>query len=439
MAKKILIMGAGGKDFHVFNTLYRDNPDYQLVAFTAAQIPGIDKRTYPAQLAGKLYPQGIPILPERDMPEIVKENKVDLVIFAYSDVTYDYIKERERLARQAGADFITPPPLDTMLKSQKPVVSVCAVRTGAGKSPVSRYVVKILNEKGKKVGVVRHPMPYGDLALQEVQKFVTIEDMKQHDCTIEEMEEYEPHIENGAVIFVGVDNIKLLKELEKESDIILWDGGNNDLPFFKPDVHIVIADALRPGHEVTYYPGFENFRLANIIIISKVDQAKPEDIAVIEKNISKHNPEAVVLRSKLRVTVADQSMIKGKRVLVVEDGPTTTHGGMKFGAGVVAARNFGAKEMIDPRPFVVGTIKETFEHYKTIGTLLPAVGYSHNQVADLEKTINATDAETVIIATPIDLTRIIKINKPTVRVNYEFEETGTPLLKDVLPSMLGIA
>jgi predicted GTPase len=438
VAEKVLIMGAGGKDFHIFNLLFKDKRDFNVVAFTAAQIPGIDSRIFPAQIAGKLYPKGIPIFPESEMPAIIRKEKVDRVIFAYSDVSYEYLKKREEIAREAGAKFSTPSPLETMIEANKPVVAVCAVRTGAGKSPVSRFVVRILRSRGKRVVVVRHPMPYGDLARQEVQRFETVEDMKRHNCTIEEREEYEPHLRNGAVVFAGVDYAKILREAEKEADIIVWDGGNNDTPFFKPTVHIVVADPLRAGHEVSYYPGFENLRLAHIVVITKIDQARPQDIATVQKNIAEHNPDATVICTKLKYSVSNPSLINGRRVLAVEDGPTLTHGGMKFGAGVVAAREFGAKELVDPRPFLVGKMKETFAEYPDIGALLPAVGYSPQQIADLEKTINASDAETVIVATPADLTRIIKINKPVVRVEYEVEEVGEPTLTDILPSKLGI-
>jgi predicted GTPase len=438
MAERVLIMGAGGKDFHIFNVLFKDKPQFNVVAFTAAQIPGIDKRVFPARIAGKLYPEGIPIFPESEMPAIIKREKIDRVVFAYSDVSYEYVKKREEMVRKAGAKFSTPSPLEIMIETKKPVVSVCAVRTGAGKSPVSRYVVKILRERGKRVVVVRHPMPYGDLARQEVQRFETASDLKRHNCTIEEMEEYEPHIRSGAVVFAGVDYAKVLAEAQGEADIIVWDGGNNDTPFFKPTVHIVVADPLRPGHEVSYYPGFENLRLANIIVITKIDQAKGADIATVERNIGKHNPGAAIIRAKLKYSVSDPSLIEGRRVLVVEDGPTLTHGEMKFGVGVVAAKKYGAKELVDPRPFLVGTIKETFQKYPDIGALLPAVGYSPQQIADLEKTINSSDAETVVIATPADLTRIIKIDKPTVRVEYEVEEVGGVTLENILPVRLGI-
>ena len=432
MAKRVLIMGAGGKDFHVFDCLFRDNAKFEVVGFTAAQIPGIEKRTFPASLSGGLYREGLPILPEEELPEIIKSMKVDLVVFAYSDVSYDYVREREELVRAAGAEFMTPDPRSTMLPSEKPVVAVCAVRTGAGKSPVSRAVVKILSRRGKKVVVIRHPMPYGDLAKQEVERFETIEDLARYKCTIEEMEEYEPHIKIGAIVYAGVDYAKILKEAQKEADIILWDGGNNDTPFYLPTLHITLVDPLRAGHEVSYYPGRENLELAHVVIICKVDQATESSLDVVTGNIGNHNPEAEVLYGRLALTVSDPSAIKGRRVLVVEDGPTLTHGGMKFGAGVVAAKRHGAKELVDPRPFVVGEIKDTFNKYKGIGTLLPAVGYSPHQVADLEKTINASDAELVLVATPIDLERLIKIDKPSVRVMYEYEDVGKPTLASVL-------
>jgi predicted GTPase len=425
-------MGAGGKDFHVFNCLYRDNADFEVVGFTATQIPGIAERSFPARLAGKLYPEGLPIMPEEELPDIIKAEQVDLVVFAYSDVSYDYLREREELVKAQGADFMTPDPQATMLPSEKPVVAVCAVRTGAGKSPVSRAAVRILARRGKKVIVVRHPMPYGDLVRQEVERFETIEDLARYKCTIEEMEEYEPHIRNGAIVYAGVDYAKILGEAQKEADIILWDGGNNDTPFYAPSLHITLVDPLRAGHEVLYYPGRQNLELADVVIVTKVDQATESDLETVWANIASHNPDAELLQGRLTLTLEDPSAIEGRRVLVVEDGPTLTHGGMKYGAGVVAARKFGAKELVDPRPFVVGEVKNTFERYPEIGALLPAVGYSPHQVADLQKTINSSDAELVIIATPIDLGRIIKINKPAMRVTYEYEDVGQPGLASVL-------
>ncbi len=432
MAKRVLIMGAGGKDFHVFNCIYRDNPDFKVVSFTAAQIPGIDKRTFPAGLSGGLYPDDLPIMPEEELTEIIKSEKVDLVVFAYSDVSYEYLREREETVRAQGADFELPDPQATMLPSQKPVIAVCAVRTGAGKSPVSRAIVKLLARRGKKVVVVRHPMPYGDLTKQEVERFETIEDLSRYNCTIEEMEEYEPHIKSGGVVYAGVDYAKILKEAQDEADIILWDGGNNDTPFYKPTLYITIVDPLRAGHEVGYYPGRVNLELADVLIVNKVDQATESNLDTVQGNIARHNLEAKVLYGRLALTVDNDSAIEGKRVLVVEDGPTLTHGGMKFGAGVVAAKHFGAKELVDPRPFVVGEIKDTFDKYPEIGALLPAVGYSRHQVADLEQTVNSSDAELVVIATPIDLGRIIKINKPSVRVSYEYEDVGESTLASVL-------
>jgi predicted GTPase len=432
MAKRVLIMGAGGKDFQVFNCTYRDNPDFEVVAFTAAQIPGIDQRTYPASIAGKLYPGGIPILPEEELVNVIRDKKVQLVVFAYSDVSYDYVHEREKRVKVAGAQFTAAKPEQAMLQARKPVIAVCAVRTGAGKSPVSRAIVGILSRRGRKVVVVRHPMPYGELSKQEVERFETIKDLAKYKCTIEEMEEYEPHITNGAVVFAGVDYGKVLKEAQKEADIILWDGGNNDTPFYAPSLHVTILDPLRAGDELTYYPGRDNLELADVLIINKVDQATESDLDTVMANIDMHNPDATVLTGRLALSVDDSAAIAGKHVLVVEDGPTLTHGGMKFGAGVVAARQFGAKELIDPRPFVVGEVKKTFENYPEIGTLLPAVGYSAHQVADLEKTINASDADLVVIATPIDLSRIVKIDKPTVRVTYEYRDVGEPTLASVL-------
>ncbi len=432
MAEKVLIMGAGGKDFQVFNCTYRDNPDFEVVAFTAAQIPGIDERTYPASIAGSLYPNGIPILPEEELEDIIKGKKVDLVVFAYSDVSYDYIEERGERVQAIGTRFITAQPENAMLKAEKPVIAVCAVRTGAGKSPVSRAIVGILTRRGRKVVVVRHPMPYGDLSKQEVERFESIKDLAKHKCTIEEMEEYEPHINSGAVVYAGVDYGKILAQAQKEADIILWDGGNNDTPFYAPSLHITILDPLRAGDELTHYPGRDNLELADVLIINKVDQATESDLDTVLASIDVHNPDATVLMGRLALSVDDSEAIAGKRVLVVEDGPTLTHGGMKFGAGVVAAKQFGAKELLDPRPFVVGEIRETFEKYPEIGTLLPAVGYSPHQVEDLEKTINASDAELVVIATPINLSRIVKINKPTVRVTYDYKDVGEPTLASVL-------
>jgi predicted GTPase len=432
MPKNVLIMGAAGKDFHVFNTTYRGKSEYRVVAFTATQIPNISGRVYPAVLAGKEYPKGIPIKPESELLKLIADLKVDEVVFAYSDVTYDYIKEREEIVRSAGANFKTFDLEPTLIPSRKKVVAVTAVRTGAGKSPASRRVREVLVKKGRKAAVIRHPMPYGDLSKQIVQRFAALEDMKKHKCTIEEMEEYEPHIMSGGVVFAGVDYGAILAEAEKEADVILWDGGNNDTPFYRPDVWMTIVDPLRPGHELTYFPGRINFEKADVLVISKCDQARKHDLEIVMENIQKYNPRAKVVKAAGPISVDDPSMIKGKRVLVVEDGPTLTHGGMKFGAGVIAARKFGAAAMVDPRPYLVGEIAEMFKSYPGIGTLLPALGYGEKQVADLEATINATDADAVVIATPIDLARIVKINKPTVRVSYELKEIEGPSFEEIL-------
>jgi predicted GTPase len=435
MPKKIIIMGAAGKDFHVFNTTYRGNPGVRVVAFTATQIPNIDGRTYPPSLAGEGYPGGIPIEPEIELPRLIKEHGVEEVVFAYSDVTYDYVEERAQIARAAGADFKTFDLEPTMIPSAKPVVAVVAVRTGAGKSPASRRVFRILADKGRRIAVIRHPMPYGDLEEQAVQRFTAIEDMKKHDCTIEEMEEYEPHVERGAVVFAGVDYAAILAEAEKEADVIIWDGGNNDTPQYRPDVWMTIVDPLRAGHELSYFPGRVNFEKADVLVIAKCGQARDRDIDAVMHNIEKHNPGAKVIKAASPISVTDPSLIKGKRVLVVEDGPTLTHGGMKFGAGIVAARKYGAAETIDPRPFLKGSIAKVFDKYPEIGTLLPALGYGGGQVRDLEATINASDADTVVIATPIDLARIIKINKPHVRVTYEMEIIEGPTFEEILKNI----
>jgi len=425
-------MGAAGKDFHVFNTCYRHRDDVKVVAFTATQIPNIDDRRYPSSLAGPFYPEGIPIHPEEELAELIAELAVDDVVFAYSDVSYAYVDERRVRAEVAGARFHVFDVDATMIPSAKPVIAICAVRTGSGKSQTSRRVVSILREKGHQVIAVRHPMPYGDLVEQTVQRFATIEDMERHDCTIEEMEEYEPHIRNGAVIYAGVDYGAILAEAEKEADVIVWDGGNNDTPFYKPDLWITIADPHRPGHELTYFPGRVNFERADLILINKVDTATAEGIATVENNAREHNPGAVVVRAASPVTVDEPEAIRGKRVLVVEDGPTLTHGEMKYGAGVVAARKWGAAEIVDPRPWVVDSIAATYAKYPDIGTLLPAMGYGREQMDDLQATINAVDCDLVLIATPIDLARIIDIRKPALRVRYELAEEGDALAQAVL-------
>lgn len=433
---KVLIMGAAGRDFHNFNTFYRGNEKYEVVAFTATQIPNIDGRKYPAELAGDLYPQGINIYPEKELVDLIHKYNVDEVVFAYSDVPYDYVMNKSALVNSAGADFKLLGPSKTMIKSSKPVVSVCAVRTGCGKSQTTRKVSKLLQESGKKVVAIRHPMPYGDLVAQKVQRFASLEDLDKHDCTIEEREEYEPHIVSGTVIYAGVDYEAILKEAEKEADVILWDGGNNDLPFYKPDLHIVLVDPHRPGDELFYYPGEANLRMADTIIINKIDSADPDDILEVRENINQVNPKAMVIDAASPIFVDQFELIKGKRVMVVEDGPTLTHGEMTFGAGIVAAEKYGASELVDPRPFTVGSITETFEKYPEIGTLLPAMGYGNGQMKDLETTIENSDAELVIIGTPIDLRKIITISKPALRVYYELQEIGQPTLSDALQKIL---
>ncbi len=433
---KTLIMGAAGKDFHTFNTCFRNNPDYEIVAFTATQIPNIEGRTYPTELSGKLYPKGIPIYPESDLLKLIKKHKIAEVYFAYSDVSYDYIDGHRKRVEKAGAEFKLPEPKDTMIKAHKPVIAICAVRTGAGKSPCTRRVVNILKQHNKKVAVIRHPMPYGDLREQIVQRFQTIADMDKHKCTIEEREEYEPHIVKGAIVYAGVDYQKILDAAEKEADFILWDGGNNDTPFYKPNLYITVADPLRPGHELSYYPGRVNFEMADVIVINKVDSAKSSDVESIVKNAKKYNPDAIVIKANSPIFVADSGIIKGKKVLVIEDGPTVTHGEMGFGAGFVAAKKYKAKEIINPRPYAVGKLAEVFKKYKHTKSVLPAVGYSPQQIKDLEATIKKTPADLVIVATPIDLLRLVKIDKPSVRVTYELEEITKPTLEDIIKRML---
>ncbi|RKZ30691.1 GTPase [bacterium] len=434
MAKhKIVIMGAAGRDFHNFNCIYRDNEDYEVVAFTATQIPDIEGRVYPAKLAGKLYPEGIPIKPENELPEIIAENNIDDVVFSYSDVDYQYIMTRASWALASGAKgFALVGPVATMLETDIPVVAICAVRTGCGKSQTTRRVAEILTEAGKKVVVVRHPMPYGDLTKQICQRFETIDDLEKHKCTIEEMEEYEPHISRGNIVYAGVDYSEILNRAEKDADIILWDGGNNDTPFYRPDLMITVADPHRAGDEVYYYPGEINLRMADVVIINKVDTADYKSILEVRNNITLANPNAMIMEAASPISIEEPEMIFGKRVLVVEDGPTLTHGEMEFGAGVVAAMRCGASEFVDPHYFAVGTIAETFEKYPEVGALLPAMGYSKKQIADLEKTINSSDAEVVVIGTPIDLRRIVNIEKPSVRVVYDLQIIGKPNLEDVL-------
>ena len=433
--KKVIIMGAAGRDFHNFNTYYRDDEEYEVVAFTATQIPNIDGRKYPAELAGKFYPNGIPIESESELTDLIKEHDVDAVVFSYSDVSYQYVMQKGALVNAAGASFVLLAPKKTMLKSKVPVVAVCAVRTGCGKSQTSRKVVELLKAKGKRVVAIRHPMPYGDLVAQKVQRFATLEDLKKHNCTIEEMEEYEPHVTGGSVIYAGVDYAAILEQAEKEADVILWDGGNNDLPFYKPDVMITLVDPLRPGHELTYYPGETNLRISDYVIIGKLVEADIDDIFTVRENVRSVNPNAKIIEAASPIRVEDPSVIAGKRVLVVEDGPTLTHGEMTFGAGIVAAEKYGASDIVDPRPFLKGTLVDTFKKYPEIGTLLPAMGYGDKQMKDLEETINGTDCDAVIIGTPIDLRRIIDIKKPATRVFYDLQEIGSPTLEDALASL----
>ncbi len=432
MAIRTLIMGAAGRDFHNFNVYFRTNKDYEVIAFTATQIPNIEGRKYPAELSGELYPEGIPIYPESDLVDLIKEHKIEQVIFAYSDVSHEYVMHKASEVLAAGADFRFMGLDATQIESTKPVVSVCAVRTGSGKSQTTRRVAQILQDLGKKVAVIRHPMPYGDLAKQAVQRFGELADLDKHECTIEEREEYEPHIVKDVLVFAGVDYEAILREAEKEADVILWDGGNNDLSFYKSDFQIVVADPHRPGHETSYHPGEANARTADVFVINKVDTADAENVIALHDSLRKLAPDAVILDGASPLFVDDPAQIKGKRVLVVEDGPTLTHGEMAYGAGWVAARKFGAAEIIDPRPFAVGTILETFQKYPTTGDVLPAMGYGDAQIKELERTINSTDAELVIIGTPIDLARLMKINKPTQRVRYELQVIGQPTLGDLL-------
>lgn len=430
--KKVIIMGAAGRDFHNFNLLYRNNADVEIVAFTATQIPDIHGRKYPASLAGKLYPNGIPIEEESELLKLIDKHKVEEVIFAYSDVPYQYVMEKAAYVMAAGVRFSVEGGYPTMVKSTKPVVSVCAIRTGCGKSQTSRKVAEVLQSLGKKVVAIRHPMPYGDLAKQACQRFAKLSDLDKHKCTIEEREEYEPHIMSGVIVYAGVDYEMIVREAEKEADIILWDGGNNDMSFYKPDLQITVVDPHRPGHELTYYPGQVNLLLADVIVINKMDSADPEGVAEVRQNIQAYNPTAIVIDAASPLVVDDPELIRGKKVLVVEDGPTLTHGEMPYGAGVVAAEKFGAAELVDPRPFAVKSIAATFEKYPDVGVLLPAMGYGDEQVKDLETTINRTECDSVVVATPIDLGRIINIKKPSVRVSYSLQEIGVPDLTSVL-------
>ena len=430
--KKVIIMGAAGRDFHNFNTYFRDNPNFQVVAFTATQIPDIEGRSYPAVLAGKLYPDGIPIFAEDELDSLIRKFNVTKVYFSYSDVAHEYVMHKASQAQAAGASFVLLGPKDTMVKSVKPVVSVCAVRTGCGKSQTSRKVATILKAKGRRVAAIRHPMPYGDLAKQKVQRFAELADLDRHECTIEEREEYEPHIMAGIIIYAGVDYEAILREAEKEADVILWDGGNNDFPFYKSDLEIVVADPLRAGHEMLYYPGETNFRRADVLVLNKMDYASPEGVEKVLANLRKVNPSAIVIKANSALVIKDSSLIRGKRVLVIEDGPTVTHGGMGIGAGYVAAQRFGAAEIVDPRPAAVGTIKSTFEKYRHLEKVLPAMGYGDKQVRELAATIEKIDCDLIVSGTPIDLNRLFKPKQPLLHIGYELEEIGSPTLEDVL-------
>jgi len=427
--KKVIIIGAAGRDFQNFNTCYRDNQDYEVVAFTAAQIPDIEDRKYPAELAGSLYPAGIPIHAEEELPGIIRDLQVDDCVFSYSDVSYQHVMSVGAVVNAAGANFVMLGPRDTQIKSTKPVISVGAVRTGCGKSQTSRRIIEILMEKGLKVVAIRHPMPYGDIAAQKVQRFAELSDLEKHNCTVEEMEEYEPHVVRGNVIYAGVDYEAIVRAAEKDPagcDVILWDGGNNDFPFYKPDLHVTVVDPHRPGHELTYYPGNVTLRMSDVVVINKMDSADAKGIEIVRRNIASEAPDAIVIDGASTLDVDDPSVIRGKKVLVVEDGPTLTHGEMKIGAGVVAAQKFGAAGLVDPRPYTVGRLSETFEIYPEIGKVLPAMGYGEQQLKDLETTINNTECEGVVIGTPIDLNRIIKIDKPNTRVYYNLQEIGRP-------------
>jgi predicted GTPase len=433
--KNVIIIGAAGRDFHNFNTFFRNNADYKVVAFTAAQIPDIDGRKYPRELAGEMYPDGIPIFAESELESLIKKLEVDVCVFSYSDVTYQKVMSVSAMVNAAGASFMLLGPNDTMIKSTKPVIAVCAARTGCGKSQTSRRVIETLMQQGLKVVAVRHPMPYGDLVKQKVQRFATVADLAHHQCTIEEMEEYEPHVVRGNVIYAGVDYEAILRQAENDPDgcdIILWDGGNNDFSFYRPDMLITVVDPHRAGHELMYYPGEVNLRMADVVVINKIDSADADMIDVVRKNIASVNPKAIVVDGASPIRVDDASLIKGKRVLVVEDGPTLTHGEMKIGAGIVAALKYGAAEIVDPRSYAVGKLAETYRIYPNIGKLLPAMGYGDEQMRDLQRTIEATPCDAVIIGTPIDLNRVIKISKPNTRVHYDLQEIGFPTLAEVL-------
>lgn len=435
--RRVLIIGAAGRDFHNFNVVFRNNPSYQVVAFTAAQIPDIAGRRYPAELAGPGYPDGIPIADEKDLEKLIRDLQVDVTVFSYSDISYASLMHIASRATADGADFWLLGSERTQIKSTVPVISICAVRTGCGKSPLSRKVAAELRKAGLKIVAIRHPMPYGDLAAQAVQRFATIDDLERHRCTIEEREEYEPHLVHGTVVYAGVDYEKILRQAEREADVILWDGGNNDTPFYASDLEIVVADPHRPGHEMAYYPGEVNLRRAHAVVINKVDTATRENVETVRRNIQNANPGARIIETACRVSVENVEQIRGKRVLVVEDGPTLTHGEMPYGAGVVAARECGAAELVDPRPFAVGSIRGTFERYPHVTTLLPAMGYGAMQRHELEETINRVPCDAVVVATPVDLGHILNINHPSVRVGYEIEERSQPGVTELIAEFVG--
>jgi len=430
--RKVIILGAAGRDFHNFNVIFRNDPSFRVVAFTATQIPGIEGRKYPASLAGPLYPDGIPIFPEEDLPRLIAKHGIQTCLFAYSDVEYGYLGHRIALANAAGADFRLLGAQETMLKANVPVVAICAVRTGSGKSQTTRRVAGILRAAGKKVVVIRHPMPYGDLASQAVERFATYEDLDKYQTTIEEREEYEPHIDKGTVVYAGVDYEKILRQAETEAEILLWDGGNNDTPFLKPDLLLVVADPLRPGHELSYYPGETNVRMADVVVVNKVDTATPENVEIVKRNVRTVNPDVVIVEAASPITPDDTVQIRGKRVLAIEDGPTLTHGGMEYGAAYIAAQRFGAAEIVSAVNHAVGSIKETYKKYPNSRKILPAMGYGPKQIKELEETIDATPCDLVLSGTPIDLSRVLKTKKPVVHVRYELDEIGHPNLEDVL-------
>jgi predicted GTPase len=433
---RVIIMGAAGRDFHNFNVWFRNNGAYEVVAFTATQIPGIESRRYPPELAGSRYPNGIPIYPEEELPKLIKEQDIDQVVFAYSDVSHEYVMHKASLVLASGADFRLMGPKTTMLKAEVPVVSVCAVRTGSGKSQTSRQVAKILKSKGLRVAAIRHPMPYGDLTKQVWQRFASYEDLDRYETTIEEREEYEPHIDNGIIVYAGVDYEKILTEAEKEADVIVWDGGNNDMPFYKPDLSIVVADPHRAGHELAYHPGETNLRMADVVIINKVDTADPQKVKQVKENVKMVNPNATVLEAASPITADEPEAIRGKRVLVIEDGPTLTHGNMPYGAGTIFAKSFGARAIVDPKPYALGSIKEAYKKYPLLGAILPALGYGEKQVAELKETIDHTPCDVVVIGTPIDLRRVMTINHPTVRVRYELKVLGPVSLEQILSDFI---